>query len=972
MTKDKDMIIHLHSSNFETKQVGTKDKSLYIEGYANTVTKDRSGDIIQAEAWAKGVDNYRNNPIVLLQHNHAQSIGRAVELRVTKKGLFVRAKISSAAEDLYKVHTLIKDGALKSFSVGFVIKDAEQDRKSGAVTITDVELHEISIVSVPCNQDSLFSVRKALESDEDYNKFKQEFLDNKKNKDAVISAGITNFYDDHYHTLEVDKDGNGVTTYTSHSGSENHTHQVKNWEIVDGDNHTHTHSIEMTGEVNKASEDSFEEVTIFSLDDTEESTDMGLEEKTAQVASEEVTVTEEVAEVKSVETEDDSEEEVVETYEQPIPFYNLLAFEVSKIKEGSTIYLDNKRWQVKSGPEVQNPNFQLLEIDVVGKNLDNELSINVEEIAIVNEWDLGTEYDLHVIRTELNTLSDSQRETIKKSFEEAVTATELDLFNLKSKVSDSPSYQNTLNKTINLVSTQSSDWTDANYNLAKIYTDMISALKTFDAEGSSDNTKLALELYGYTNISEEKQEMAEQQVDAPVVINTGATKNTGVTETPTAEAVKPAAVVSEPRVAELVAKTGEAIVAEAVVDSETPESVAKQLQAQIDELKSVSAEYREQIAQHTENKMHYQDSASKQVNPFSEQDMANAYLLQKALQNASPYDTKFGARMKAVTTVDAFLSNFSTNVYEEMQQELVIAPMFERIPVDTKNFRIPVGLEDTDGDVAQFASGTYSTGIADTTRVPTTNQHTIGSVELTPHKFMATTHLAKDEEEDTVLPLIGYLRQAATRRMARAIDKAILRGDGSLSGFNASPTNGIVDGAGYAAVFKGVTTLASDIPALVEDTAGSTTKATPVDIAGARAKMGKYGLQLGSQLVYLTTIEGYNELVSFSDFRTVDKFGPQATYLTGAVGAIYGIPLMITEFLDNVGTQDNQLGTLVYRPGFVIGERRAMEVESEYEPRQQVTALYMSTRFDFKALSSNSNAALDATNFAYAAAVEAG
>jgi hypothetical protein len=84
-----------------------------------------------------------------------------------------------------------------------------------------------------------------------------------------------------------------------------------------------------------------------------------------------------------------------------------------------------------------------------------------------------------------------------------------------------------------------------------------------------------------------------------------------------------------------------------------------------------------------------------------------------------------------------------------MEQQLVIAPMFKRVAVDARNFRVPVADEDTDGDVAMFASGTFATGIADATRVPTSNQNTISSVDFTPHKFMATTHLAKDEEEDS-------------------------------------------------------------------------------------------------------------------------------------------------------------------------------------------------------------------------------
>ena len=236
---------------------------------------------------------------------------------------------------------------------------------------------------------------------------------------------------------------------------------------------------------------------------------------------------------------------------------------------------------------------------------------------------------------------------------------------------------------------------------------------------------------------------------------------------------------------------------------------------------------------------------------------------------------------------------------------LLVAPMFERISVDARNFRVPVADEDTDGDVAQFKSGTFATGIADATNVPTTNQNTISAVTFTPHKFMATTHLAKDEEEDTVLPLLDFLRAAATRRLARAIDKSILRGTGALSGFTASPTNAISAGTGFASVIEGLTNLASDASLSVA-TGGANDKVDPSDIAGARTSLGKYGLQLGDQLVYLTTIEGYNSLVQTSDFRTVDKFGPNATYLTGSVGAVYGIPIAISEFLDNVGSTGPQ------------------------------------------------------------------
>jgi len=498
--------------------------------------------------------------------------------------------------------------------------------------------------------------------------------------------------------------------------------------------------------------------------------------------------------------------------------------------------------------------------------------------------------------------------------------------------------------------------------------------KIQNSEDTVSKQSLTNELHDHS--TKENDNMAEQVVDTIDLTSAGATEKSSESEIK--KDATPVAHVSEPQVAELVKETGEAIVKEAdaadqqmLVKGDSNTAYTPRESEQVAELKAQMSKYQDEIAALQRSKMHYQETQRREQ--FSEKDMANAVLVAKLLNKRDIFDTKVGARMKAVTSVDQFLSNFSQNIYTEMEQQLVVAPMFNRMAVDAKTFRVPVADEDTDGDVAMFASGTFATGIADATRVPTSNQNSISSVDFTPHKFMATTHLAKDEEEDTVLPLLDFLRAAATRRLARAIDKSILRGTGALTGFTAQPTNTISAGTGYASVIEGITNLTGDVGAgLTVDTGSANDKADPSDIAAARTKLGKYGLQLGNDLVYITSIEGYNNLVTTSDFQTVDKFGPNATYLTGSVGAVYGIPIAISEFLDNVGTENNDIGVLVYKPGFMIAERRGIEIESEYEPRQQVTAMYMSTRIDFKALTTNSSAALDATKYSYAVTVETG
>jgi HK97 family phage prohead protease/HK97 family phage major capsid protein len=893
----KDKTLYLNSS-FETKAVKKGSKSLKIAGYANTITKDRAGDVVTAEAWAKGVENYRRNPVLLYQHKHDAPIGRVDKITVDKKGIFVEAAVSEAAERNQGIQTLIKDGALKSFSVGFKVKDGKYNREDDTMMITDVELMEISVVSVPCNQDSLFSIRKSFESDTDYEEFKKSFETASEDEVKMmrsIKAGITNVNEGHYHTVEMDNNGTGVTTYASHMS--NHAHKVVNGIVMEAEGHTHDitmmgvpiHNMEneevvserplspteeeaMSNDKTETSEAIEEKAETEMAVEIVEETEVEVEEKSEEVVEEKAESSEEVME--EVEKEDDYEEEfVARDPNESIPMVNLLSADPESLQHGDLVNFNEKMYRVTKIATAQSPIFKFLEIDAQGKDCDNVLNVNADELS-------------------------SQSET-----------------------------------------------------------------KSHTSEDEVSNESLTKELHN--NSDKENETMAEQVVDTIDIDNVAKEADVEIKK----EAA-PAVQVSEPQVAELVEKTGEAIIKES--DAQEKSDYTPRESDELAALKAQMAQYQDQIAALQQTKMHYQEQSRNQAQ-FTEKEQANAVMLAKMMNKRDVFDTKLGMKMKAITTVDQFLSNFSSNIYTEMEQQLVVAPMFERVAVDARNFRVPVADEDTDGDVAQFASGTFATGIADATRVPTSNQNTISSVDFTPHKFMAATHLAKDEEEDTVLPLIDFLRAAATRRLARAIDKSILRGTGALTGFTASPTNAITPGTGYASVIEGITNLTGDVGAgLTVDTGGANDKADPTDIAAARTKLGKYGLQLGNDLVFITSIEGYNNLVTTSDFQTVDKFGPNATYLTGSVGAVYGIPIAISEFMDNVGSSNNDLGVLVYKPGFMIAERRGIEIESEYEPRQQVTAMYMSTRIDFKALTTNSNAALDASKYSYAVTVEAG
>lgn len=161
------------SSLFDVVEKDAKSEVLTIKGYANTVTKDRSGDVIVTEAWQKGgMDDYLKNPIILAFHDYSRPVGTTVDYNVTDKGLEIVAEISKAAGEVYD---LIKDGVLKTFSVGFSIKDADYEKDSDTFFIKDLELYEISVVSVPANQDSTFSLAKSFDNEDEYDSFKKSY-----------------------------------------------------------------------------------------------------------------------------------------------------------------------------------------------------------------------------------------------------------------------------------------------------------------------------------------------------------------------------------------------------------------------------------------------------------------------------------------------------------------------------------------------------------------------------------------------------------------------------------------------------------------------------------------------------------------------------------------------------------------------------------------------------------------------------
>jgi HK97 family phage prohead protease/HK97 family phage major capsid protein len=187
----KDKVFHL-SSQFTKELLPTADEtidSIFISGYASVNSPDRVGDVVPSSVWEKGMVNYLKNPIVLAYHDHDDPVGRVTDHKVDSTGLWVKARISAAATEVFN---LIKDNVLTAFSVSFRVIDAEYNAATELFVIKELELIEISVVSVPCNQDTLFSLSKSFTDDEEYKLFKTQFVPKSDSAKGLESSTETN------------------------------------------------------------------------------------------------------------------------------------------------------------------------------------------------------------------------------------------------------------------------------------------------------------------------------------------------------------------------------------------------------------------------------------------------------------------------------------------------------------------------------------------------------------------------------------------------------------------------------------------------------------------------------------------------------------------------------------------------------------------------------------------------------------
>ncbi|MGN5375919.1 HK97 family phage prohead protease [Sphingomonas hankookensis] len=130
-------------------------------GYGNI---DAHGEVFAPGAFAKSIaaiGSAGRAPAMLLHHDLRRPAGKWDAFAETRAGMTVAGSLALDAADGREAYALLKAGALGGLSVGFrTIK--ERRGEGGTTIITEAELFEVSLVSVPSNPITKISAVKAI------------------------------------------------------------------------------------------------------------------------------------------------------------------------------------------------------------------------------------------------------------------------------------------------------------------------------------------------------------------------------------------------------------------------------------------------------------------------------------------------------------------------------------------------------------------------------------------------------------------------------------------------------------------------------------------------------------------------------------------------------------------------------------------------------------------------------------------
>ena len=285
-------------------------------------------------------------------------------------------------------------------------------------------------------------------------------------------------------------------------------------------------------------------------------------------------------------------------------------------------------------------------------------------------------------------------------------------------------------------------------------------------------------------------------------------------------------------------------------------------------------------------------------------------------------------------------------LWADINVDTLVAGLFTRVDMPTNPFEIPLQL----GDVSWYP-GTENTATTETAL-------TTGRQTLTAYELVAEVPWSLTLEEDAVIAMAAEVRSTLVRNAVEVIDDVLLNADTTAqNNINADGATISASTAGKAHWLVGFDGLLH-LPLVDNTDQGNDHGAAPsADMFNeARGLLGKYGVR-PSELAYIADVGTYIKSLGVSEFRTLDKLGPQATLLNGQLAQVDGIPVIVSEQMAQSdadgkvtdGGTGNTKGRLlaVNRTQWRLGFRRELMIETTRDIQKRQNIMVVSMRLAF-------------------------
>ena len=308
------------------------------------------------------------------------------------------------------------------------------------------------------------------------------------------------------------------------------------------------------------------------------------------------------------------------------------------------------------------------------------------------------------------------------------------------------------------------------------------------------------------------------------------------------------------------------------------------------------------------------------------------------------------------TTGDEYVpTGMAAQLWNDMFLTAKIVPTIGTVPMPTDPFDMPLGW-----GAVTWRKGTQNT--ATTATDPATAKSTFTSTEQ-----VAEVNWSYDLDEDAIIAVLPTLRTELSRSASDAMDAFVLNADSTDAGtgnINLDDANPPDDSYYLSAGQDGIRHLY-----IVDNTGQSTDVSaalTDVHMRAGIGRLGKYAADV-SRLCMVTDAKTYvNNMLGLTNVATMDKYGPNATILTGELSKYSGIPIIVSGVMAEaeddgkvsttaVNNDEGQIA-IFHRDMWRVGFRRQLLIEVDKLIQKRQLVMVVSFRIAVAARGTRSSA----------------